>query len=727
MKLHTRTLLGEVQLMIVLVSMAIIIPLAGVSLFIVSYTMLTDLQARSVATADEIQSLLEHPLYVVDDEHAVRIGKTFLSSEKISGIVLESTSNGLLLSNTTGKDSPRIPRISRDITHNGLLLGKFTIIFSDEKIINTLSSFGTITFFIILAVLFANITANRYLITPRVRRPFSTIFSALKKLAEGNYETQIDPTPYQDLNDLILRFNDMASKINHKNLELQENEFRFRAFFDLAPFSCVVTDQQARYRMVNRTFCHEFSLSEQQVVGHTENEIGILIENAHSGAIISKRLDVDEINNEEAIIRLAQGNRHVLYSSRLIEFGGEQLILSATVDITERKEAENEKEQLQNQLMQAQKMESVGRLAGGVAHDFNNMLTVILGLSQLAKMKCKPTDAIHSDLKTIEETSLRSADLVRQLLTFARKQTIDPEIIDLNRSILNMFKMLERLIGEHLDLIWKQEENLWSVKIDATQVDQIVANLCVNARDAIADVGKISIETANIILDENYSKVNPDSTPGEYVMLAVSDNGCGIEKHVMSHIFEPFFTTKEKGKGSGMGLATVYGIAQQNKGFIDVYSEPDKGTTFKVFLPRFTGEAKKATATKTATPITANGETVLLVEDEVVILEVTKTMLEQLGYTVLTAGKPSEALIKAQEHIDQLCLLVTDVVMPEMNGIELEKNIRKLKPELKCLFISGYTDATIVHHGVLDEGVCFLQKPFSLHDLGTKVKEALKS
>ena len=727
MRFQFRTLLSEVQFLVVLISMVIIVFLAASSLLIVSYTMLSDLRTRSMTTAGEIEALLEYPLYVVDNEQAIRIGKTFLASGKISGILLESASNGMLLSDKTGISSPKIPEISRNIFRDGLFVGKFSITFSDAEVIHTQSRFGVITFLIILAVLLANVAANRYLIAPRVRRPFASVFSALKKMAEGNYETQIAQTPYQDLNALVSLFNDMASKINRKNIDLQESEFRFKAFFDLAPFSCVVTDINGRYRMVNKAFLNQFCLSEADVIGHTEGEIGINIANAQSEIIRDQLLLAGEIHNNETIIRCTQGNRYVLYSSRLIEFGGEQLVLSATVDITERKRAEEEKEKLQSQLLQAQKMESVGRLAGGVAHDFNNMLTVILGHSQLAKVKCNSSEPIYLDLKTIEETTLRSADLVRQLLAFARKQAISPKILDLNESIMGMFKMIERLIGENLDLVWKSGENLWPVNIDPTQVDQIVLNLCVNARDAIIDIGKVCIETANFKLEEDYCNANPGCIPGEYVMLAVSDNGCGIEKNVIDHIFEPFYTTKEKGKGSGMGLATVYGIARQNEGFVKVYSELGKGTTFKVYLPRSVGEVKELQVKKIADTNMGNGETVLLVEDELVILKVGQSMLETLGYTVLTADKPSEALLKAQEHVEQLRLLVTDVVMPEMNGIELEKMIRELKPNLKCLFISGYTDNAIVHHGVLDEGICFLQKPFTLNGLATKVKEALES
>ncbi|MFH0996095.1 MAG: ATP-binding protein [Pseudomonadota bacterium] len=381
---------------------------------------------------------------------------------------------------------------------------------------------------------------------------------------------------------------------------------------------------------------------------------------------------------------------------------------------------------LQAQLLQAQKMESVGRLAGDVAHDFNNMLSAILGHAELAIMRCTPSEPIHAHLKVIEDSARRSADLTRQLLAFARKQTVAPKVLDINDTVASMLKMLLRLIGEDIDVVWMPEAGLWHVKIDPSQIDKLLANLCVNARDAIAGVVKVTIETENIAFDEAYCAVHLGFICGEYVMLAVSDDGCGMSKEVLDHLFEPFFTTKETGKGTGLGLATVYGIVKQNDGFVNVYSEPDKGTTFKIYLPRFVGEAVAPTAESTTETPKGCGEMVLLVEDEPVILDVSREMLEQLGYVVLIAGTSGEALRKAKAYGAEIELLITDVVMPEMNGRDLAKLLNDIKPGLKCLFISGYTANVIAHRGVLDEGVNFLQKPFSMKDLSSKVRQALE-
>lgn len=395
------------------------------------------------------------------------------------------------------------------------------------------------------------------------------------------------------------------------------------------------------------------------------------------------------------------------------------------IDLTDRKVAEEEKEKLQDQLLQAQKMESVGRLAGGVAHDFNNMLTAILGHAQLAMMTIPSSHPIYTNLKIVQDSALRSADLVRQLLAFARKQTIAPKILDLNDTAAGMLKILSRIIGENIDLVWRPGENLWPVRIDPSQIDQLLANLCVNARDAITGGGQVTIETRNTVFDEAYCDYHPDVIPGDYVMLAVSDNGSGMTRDILDHLFEPFFTTKALGKGTGLGMATVYGIVKQNEGIIHVYSEQGLGTTFKIYLPRHRGELVETPIETISSVTEGQGELILLVEDEEVILNLGRTILEKLGYRVLAAITPGEAVCHAEKHINEIALLITDVVMPEMNGRDLAKKLTDMRPGLKCLFASGYTTNVIAHSGVLDEGVHFIQKPFSLESMAIKVREVL--
>jgi len=391
-------------------------------------------------------------------------------------------------------------------------------------------------------------------------------------------------------------------------------------------------------------------------------------------------------------------------------------------DITERKK-------LEKQFMQAQKMEAVGRLAGGVAHDFNNMLGVILGYCELLLLKeSKPSTPLYNNLMEIKKAAQRSADLTRQLLAFARKQIVEPKILDINNSIESMLKLLRRLIGEDIDLIWEPGRDIGKVKMDPSQLDQILANLLVNARDAINGAGKVTIETGHTVFDRAYCDSHLGFIPGDYVLMSVSDDGCGIDSDTLDKIFEPFFTTKEKDKGTGLGLATVYGIIKQNHGFINVYSEPKKGTKISIYIPRFSDD-KKTTSQKVPKPAALSGgkETILLVEDENQILKMSKQMLEDLGYTVLALDNPRSALETVKTYAGAIDLLITDVVLPDMTGKDFVKKLSVITPGTKCIYMSGYTANAIAHQGVLEEGIHFLQKPFSREQLAGKVREVLDS
>ena len=399
-------------------------------------------------------------------------------------------------------------------------------------------------------------------------------------------------------------------------------------------------------------------------------------------------------------------------------------VLSVGIDITERKQKDEERVKLETQLHQAQKIESIGQLAGGVAHDFNNMLGVILGHAELALMKSVPGQPVVEDLEEICTAAKHSADLTRQLLTFARKQTISPKILDLNEAIPGIFKMLQRLIGEHINLSWKPAKNLWPVKVDPSQADQILANLCVNARDAITGTGTICIETGHCSFDADYCLDHPFVKPGDFVRLSVSDDGSGMDKVVLEHIFEPFFTTKGPGSGTGLGLATVYGAVKQNAGFINVYSEPGQGTTLNIYFPRVP-EPAKAVQEKSFKPAGGGFETVLLVEDDEMLLHLTKSMLEKNGYTVLAAATPEIAQSLVKEHSGAIHLMLSDLIMPEMNGKELSIILRDLQPEMRVIFTSGYTADIISSQGIIEEGIHFLQKPVTYEELMSKVREVL--
>ena len=483
----------------------------------------------------------------------------------------------------------------------------------------------------------------------------------------------------------------------------------------------VITDIAGAIQYVNPAFERVTGYTSEEAVGQTH---GFLESGKQDDAFYRDLWDTlgrGETWNERFVNRRKDGTLYTVVAviSPVRDASGKTVnYVAVERDITE-------EIKLEEQLRQAQKMEAVGRLAGGVAHDFNNMLQAILGYTGLALDQVDPAEQLHADLREVEKAARRSADLTRQLLAFARRQTVSPKVLDLNESVAGMLKMLRRLIGEDIDLAWLPGAGLWQVRIDPSQIDQILANLCVNARDAIAGVGEVSIETENVHLDRKYCDEHVDSVPGDYVQLTVSDTGRGMDRETLAHVFEPFFTTKGPGEGTGMGLSTVYGIVRQNRGSVTIYSEPGLGTTFKIYLPRHVDKAELLDSTVPASPDARGHETVLLVEDEESILILGRRMLEELGYRVLTAWTPGEAIALAEEHAGEIHLLMTDVVMPEMNGRDLARKLLSLYPDLKRLFMSGYTADVIAHRGVLDEGVHFLQKPFTMAGLAVRVRQAL--
>lgn len=380
---------------------------------------------------------------------------------------------------------------------------------------------------------------------------------------------------------------------------------------------------------------------------------------------------------------------------------------------------------LEAQFQQAQKMEAVGRLAGGVAHDFNNLLTSIMGYADLMLMDLAEDDPFRKDLEQIKGGAQRSALLTRQLMAFSRKQILQPVVLDLNELIRGFVKMLERLIGEDVGLKAVLVSGLRQVKADQGQMEQVIMNLVINARDAMPGGGKLTIETANADLDADYTKEHGVSLkPGPYVTLGVSDTGMGMETETQSLIFEPFFTTKEKGKGTGLGLSTVYGIVKQSGGYIRVYSEPGQGTTFKIYLPAVEGEAARLQKEQTSDDLTGS-ETILIVEDDDALRNLGRKILELQGYKILDAENGIEALKVSEEYEGQIHLMLTDVVMPKMGGRELEERLHPVRPEMKVVYMSGYPDETIVHHGVVKPGIEFLQKPLGSESLKRKIREVL--
>ena len=425
------------------------------------------------------------------------------------------------------------------------------------------------------------------------------------------------------------------------------------------------------------------------------------------GSMVNRRKDGSLYTEETTISPVLDG------SGRLLNY------VAVKKDITAQLEMEE-------QFQQAQKMESIGRLAGGVAHDFNNMLGVIIGQAELALDEPGIDEKLKAGLNEIRKAAERSANLTRQLLAFARKQAIAPRVIDLNQAVEGLLKMMRRLIGEDIALTWLPASNLWAVKMDPSQVDQILANLCVNSRDAIGGAGSVTVQTANHSFDETFCKSHKEFSQGEYVCLAVSDDGCGMEEKTIEHLFEPFFTTKEVGRGTGLGLATVYGIVKQNRGFIIVDSFPGKGTTFEIYIPRHEEQLAEQKADKPEPSEKGKGETVMVVEDDPSLLLLISRILTGLGYQVLAAASGEPALAMAESHQVPIHLLISDVIMPGMDGRALAARLRAARPKIKVLFVSGYPADILARKGLVEEGVSFLSKPFAPARLAAKVREVLE-
>ncbi len=525
------------------------------------------------------------------------------------------------------------------------------------------------------------------------------------------------------------RERDFIEMHNVESALYDENVIKYRLLFDSTPLLIAWVDTYERYQAINSKYSEFFGVKPEEVVGKgiwevigddMYNNVKGLIGQAMKSTMVEYEENVPDKNGE---MHCVQGRIVPYHLSNGVQDG----FVLFMEDITTRKSAEVKHEKLQKQLIQSHKMEAVGQLAGGVAHDFNNMLSVILGYAELGMMESDLSGKLYNHLSCIVKAADSSKGVTQQLLTFAREQTIDPQVLDLNKSIDGMIKMLRRLIGENIELELQFGSDLCVINFDPSQLDQILVNLCINASHAIAGIGKIIITTKNITIDNTLNREQVECESGEFVLLSVSDDGCGMDNVTIGKIFEPFFTTKPEHKGTGLGLSTVYGIVKQNNGFINVSSQLREGTTFKVYIPRYTGEVdeiKAGNAIKGCLEI--NDETVLVVEDEITLLELVKDMLENLGYTVLEATSPSQAISLAECYAGNINLLISDVVLPEMNGFDLANQLQNVYPDIKVLFMSGYTSNEIAKLGVIDKDANFISKPFSLEPLSSKVREALK-
>ncbi len=502
--------------------------------------------------------------------------------------------------------------------------------------------------------------------------------------------------------------------------ELRVSQQRFEAFMRHLPGVAFMKNRDGRYVFYNEAAQGLFDVDPADFIGKTDHEVW---PSEYADRLVTNDDEVlrtkSLVEAVEAVPHQRQGVHHwLMYKFPIVDENDEvQFIGGMGIDITERR-------QLEDQLRQSQKMEAVGRLAGGVAHDFNNLLTVISGYGDMIMRGLAPNDPLHGCIEEVLKAANRATSLTNQLLAFSRRQVIQPKVLDLNILVANMDRMLRRVIGEHIELETVLNPGLGSVKADAGQLEQVIMNLSVNARDAMPEGGRLFIRTGNVDVPHS-SRLHADVRPGSYVRLTVADTGKGMDAEIMIHLFEPFYTSKATGKGTGLGLSTVYGIVKQSGGEIVVESEPGSGATFHIYLPRIVGVQDTAHPAKAPQAVRAGTETILLVEDEPGVRQLVREMLLRLGYTILEAGSGAEALRLFEQHHGGIDLLLTDVIMPQMSGRDLAARLRAAQPTLKVLYMSGYTDDMLAHHGVLEPDVYLLPKPFAPDELGIKLREVL--
>ncbi|MGA2466951.1 MAG: ATP-binding protein [Thermodesulfobacteriota bacterium] len=562
-----------------------------------------------------------------------------------------------------------------------------------------------------------------------ITRSIQELASGVEELEQGKWGRSLRVYSRDELGKLTESFNKMSRTIMEQQKEVSKYTRQLETLSENAPFGMVMIDKDGTFKYINPKF--------RELLGYDLNDIPngkTWFRKAYPDPTYRHHVISTWINDLEG---LKSGEKRPRTFTVTCKGGTEKIInfipvqletgenLIACEDITELKRAEEEKAALQEQLRQSQKVEAVGCLAGGIAHDFNNLLTVIKGYSQLSSIELKEGDPLRGNIDEIQNATDRAASLTRQLLAFSRRQVMEMKILDLNTLLRDLEKMLRRVIGEDIEMVIQLAEDLGRVRADVGQIEQVVMNLAVNGRDAMPNGGKLTIETANMELDEFYARSHVDVKPGHYVMFSVSDTGVGMTPEVRERIFEPFFTTKEKGKGTGLGLSTSYGIVKQSEGDIWVYSVQGKGNTFKIYLPRVNEPLEEIRKEVLKEELPRGNETILIVEDEEEVRKLAGKTLERQGYRILEASQGDDALRISERHGGPIDLILVDVIMPGMSCSELAKHLKSPHPKMKVVYMSGYTDNAIVRHGVLEKGVNYIQKPFTMEGLARKVREVL--
>jgi PAS domain S-box-containing protein len=618
--------------------------------------------------------------------------------------------------------------VSGKIIHNDEHIGTIDLIYTDYFMKQDIRKQAGMILLVVIGLTLVVAGITFVILQRSIIRPITRLSRISQKIAtEQDYSLRVDKLSGDEIGILYDGFNYMLDNITARERELSESRNYILEIINSVADPIFVKDRWHRWVMINDALCALMGIERGSIIGKTDHDIFRKKE-----ADIFREKDElifssghENINEEE--ITDARGHVHTIVAKSALYTNakGEKFIVGVIRDITANKLAEAEKKALEEQLSQARKIESIGQLAGGVAHDFNNMLGVIIGCADIALSEMKTHDPARTYLQEIMKVAERSASLAKQLLAFARKQPMSPKVLDLNETMAGILKMLQRLIGESIELVWSPGQETWPVLMDPGQLDQILTNLCVNARDAIAGNGKITIGLENMTLDRACRFKNQGDVVGDFVCLSVTDTGCGMDRETLSKIFEPFFTTKGVGRGTGLGLSTVYGIVKQNNGFIEAASEPGHGATFRIFLPRHRETEKPVPQAGTPALIIRGGETILLVEDEDSMLKMTTLMLQKLGYNLIVASDPMEALRKFKEHADTIQLLLTDMVMPGMNGISLAREVALIRPDVKVLFMSAYTADAIEEQGLGDQHLRLISKPFTMKDLAAKITEVL--
>jgi signal transduction histidine kinase/HAMP domain-containing protein/ActR/RegA family two-component response regulator len=750
--------------------------IAAISIFIFVYFPANLKKHAISALSDKANSIISITAYsiapglVFDDKDAIRevINSAITNKDLVfivvkndSGRIVDSYARAVdvlhdlkkLHTDSTFAESHEIYHVTSPVIFNNSKVGEICLGFSLAQVSQEINSSRNTAAFVSLLILIIGMIAV-YAISAVITKPLMSIAKSAKHIAQGDLTIRTNVTTNDEVGDLANAFNIMVDniqtsqnklidlnagleeKVRERTKELRDEiSDRIKAEEELAQSLSLLTatlestadgilvvNNEGKIINLNQKFIDMWSIP-PEIIQSKDNQkaIDFVLGQLKYPELFLKKVQESyahlDIESEDTL-ELIDGKIFERYSQPY-KLGGKSVgRVWSFRDITE-------KRRLEDSLRQSQKMEAIGRLAGGVAHDFNNVLTVIMGYGDFLASKIPRDDPMFKDLEEIKKAAERASSLTHQLLAFSRKQIMSPKVLDLNKVVGNMEKMLKRLIGEDIDMVFIPKENLYRIWADQGQIEQVIMNIVVNARDAMPDGGKITIETANVELDEAYAHAHGNVQRGPHVVLSISDTGIGMDENTKSRIFEPFFTTKEVGKGTGLGLATVYGIVKQTGGDIYVYSEPGKGTTFKIYLPQINQEQENRAGAENTNESLDGDETILLVEDEKSLRDLAFAILVRRGYTVLEAGNGEEATAISRNYNGTIHLMLTDVIMPLMNGRELADKLRQERPDMHVLFMSGYTDEAIIRHGVLDSMDAFIQKPFTPVRLAKTVREIL--